>query len=184
MKRILMLTAALACSPAYAGGDKADPMPAASASTATSSAMSTARSASTSRASVASSNRVTVNNAFAAPSGSGSTTRVSSAPDVIPPAIVGGNPCTVGISIGGGGLNGGGGAGLSWESHECSLRQAAAILANLGLTRAAIETLCRTNNDERWALRNAGWYCKDDVDNWIREGYRQGADGAWRKVAR
>jgi hypothetical protein len=192
MKRTLMLASVFACHQAMAWTTTPTPTPAPATtpSQATSASTSAARSASQVNASVgaASTSRVSVHNTVTTggsssggSSSGGSGGGGNNVPDLLLPSIVGGNPCTVGVSFGGMGSGGGGGIGASWESHECSLRQSAAILANLGLTRASIETLCRTSMDERWALRNAGWFCKDDVDRWHAEGYSQGGDGAWRR---
>lgn len=195
MKRTLMLASVFACHQAMAWTTTPTPTPA--PATTPSQATSAARSASQANASAgaASTSRVSVHNTVTTggSSSGGSSSGGSgggggggggggnNVPDLLLPSIVGGNPCTVGVSFGGIGSGGGGGIGASWESHECSLRQSAAILANLGLTRASVETLCRTSMDERWALRNAGWFCKDDVDRWHAEGYSQGGDGAWRR---
>lgn len=190
--KYIVLGAALLL-PAHAWAWKTDPVAPVPAPTPAASAVSGSRSSATVSSSQSLRNKVTTDVTITntvSPSaqgrrggGSGGGRRVvdrssggggsaGAGPELVAPGIVGGNPCTVGVSLGGIGQNGGGTLGWSWESHECSLRQSAAILANLGLTKASVETLCRTSNDERWALRNAGVYCADDVERWRKEGWR------------
>lgn len=85
------------------------------------------------------------------------------------PIIEGGNNCAEGASAGANHWFTG--AFFSWmgENHECSLRQTAAILANMRLEKQAIEVLCRTNMDVRWAMRNSRTPCQDDVERWEKD---------------
>jgi hypothetical protein len=82
-------------------------------------------------------------------------------PEVIPPNVVGGNPCAVGAS-GGLAVSGFGIAGgATWADKQCERRQQAALLYNIGKPRAATELMCQDDN-VRAALRVAGEPCVAD----------------------
>jgi hypothetical protein len=99
------------------------------------------------------------------------TQTIRNTPEVIAPSIVGGNPCSVGVTSGlslpGFGIVGGG----SWEGKGCERRQLAALLYNMGydlpterglpLQQAAVEVLCN-NDDVRAALKSVGQPCIAD----------------------
>lgn len=183
MRGFLLAGAFLLPVSAYAGGHEYPGVPvtpaavtpaAVSPSVSSGPVTSSAASHSASHSSARVTNTVTVGSSQVAASGAGSGDGGggSRAPDVVAPSISGGNPCSVGGSAGGSGLGGGGVLGFMWESHECSLRQTAAILANMGMRGAALETLCRSNNDVRWAMRNNGTPCADDVERWRKAGWR------------
>ena len=83
---------------------------------------------------------------------------VRNVPEVIAPSVIGGNPCSVGISAGmavaGFGITGGG----TWADRACERRQQAALLYNIGEKNAAIALMCE---DERvlTAMNEAGVGC-------------------------
>jgi len=92
---------------------------------------------------------------------SGSYT-VRNTPEVIPPNVVGGNPCSVGAS-GGMALAGFGiAAGGTWADRQCERRQQAALLFNIGKQKAAVALMCQDDN-VRNALRMAGEGCPADI---------------------
>jgi hypothetical protein len=86
---------------------------------------------------------------------------VHNVPEVIPPNVVGGNPCAVGASAGlavsGFGISGGG----TWADKQCERRQQAALLYNMGHGTAATELLCQDDH-VRAALRAVGEPCTAD----------------------
>jgi hypothetical protein len=83
-------------------------------------------------------------------------------PEVIPPNVVGGNPCAIGASAGlsmaGFGIAG----GATWADKQCERRQQAALLFNIGKAKAATELLCQDDNI-RAALRVSGEPCVADA---------------------
>jgi hypothetical protein len=87
---------------------------------------------------------------------------VRNTPEVIPPNVVGGNPCAIGASAGlsmaGFGIAG----GATWADRQCERRQQAALLFNIGKPKAATELLCQDDNI-RAALRVAGEPCVADA---------------------
>jgi hypothetical protein len=99
------------------------------------------------------------------------TQTLRNTPEIIPPSIVGGDPCTVGASGGvtlpGFGIVTGG----SWEGKACERRQLAALLFNMGhgtsgargdtLQEAAVEVLC-VEAGVREALKRIGQPCVAD----------------------
>jgi hypothetical protein len=88
---------------------------------------------------------------------SGSYT-VRNVPEVIAPSIVGGNPCTVGIS-GGVGVSGFGfTAGGTWADRQCERRQEAALLYNIGQHDASVALLCQ-DDSVRAAINSTGQAC-------------------------
>jgi hypothetical protein len=122
-------------------------------------------------------NSTTVNVSTAGSSGNGSTSAtdpssyqyigygggytIHNTPEVIPPNVVGGNPCAIGAS---GGLSMAGfgiAAGATWADKQCERRQQAALLFNIGKAKAATELLCQDDN-VRAALRTAGEPCVAD----------------------
>ena len=92
---------------------------------------------------------------------SGSYT-VRNTPEVIPPSVVGGNPCSVGAS-GGLSLPGFGIAlGGTWADKACERRQQAALLFNMGEQTVAYEMMCQDDN-VRAAMRSANKPCIADT---------------------
>jgi hypothetical protein len=100
-----------------------------------------------------------------------STQTLRNTPEIVAPSIVGGNPCTVGMS-GGVALPGFGiVTGGSWEGKACERRQLAALLYNMGhdipgakggsLEDAAVEVLC-VDVSVREAMRRIGQPCVAD----------------------
>ncbi len=100
-----------------------------------------------------------------------STQTLRNTPEIVAPSIVGGNPCTVGMS-GGVALPGFGiVTGGSWEGKACERRQLAALLYNMGhdipgakggsLEDAAVEVLC-VDVAVREAMRRIGQPCVAD----------------------
>jgi hypothetical protein len=105
------------------------------------------------------------------PSNYTSTQTLRNTPEIVAPSIVGGNPCTVGMS-GGVALPGFGiVTGGSWEGKACERRQLAALLYNMGhdipgakggsLEDAAVEVLC-ADVSVREAMRRIGQPCVAD----------------------
>jgi len=71
---------------------------------------------------------------------------VRNVPDVVAPSIIGGNPCSVGVSGGVAAAGFGITAGGTWADRACERRQEAALLYNIGKHAAAVALLCQ---DER-----------------------------------
>jgi hypothetical protein len=87
---------------------------------------------------------------------------VRNTPEVIPPSVVGGNPCAVGAS-GGVSLPGFGiAAGGTWADRACERRQQSALLFNMNKPRAAVELLCQDEH-VREAMRLVGEPCVADI---------------------
>lgn len=181
MKSALVIIPLLLPLHAHAGGsDKPAGTVSAPSAPTTSAATASAVSRSASHATARVQNNVTITNAARSsdhsdagnsPAGGlrgGQGLRV---PDVAPPSISGGNPCSVGVSLGGSGMGGGGAFGLMWESHDCALRQQAALMANLGRPDVAVGLLC---NDPwvRDAMARQATPCAIDRERWIKEGWR------------
>lgn len=86
---------------------------------------------------------------------------VRNVPEVVAPSIVGGNPCAIGASGGlalsGFGITG----GATWADKQCERRQQAALLYNIGRSKAAVELMCQDDN-VRAALRISGEPCVTD----------------------
>lgn len=92
---------------------------------------------------------------------SGSYT-VRNTPEVIPPNVMGGNPCAVGAS-GGLSMPGFGLAmGATWADRACERRQQAALLFNMGEQKVALELMCQDDNI-RSAMRVAARPCTADT---------------------
>jgi hypothetical protein len=148
-----------------------------SAARATANTMSAAKSAAVGN--VGNSSTTTVNVSGAGSSNTGSSTTdpsgytgqyigygggytVRNTPEVIPPNVVGGNPCSVGasggMSVAGFGIAG----GATWADKQCERRQQAALLFNIGKPKAATELMCQDDN-VRAALRIAGEPCAADA---------------------
>ena len=87
---------------------------------------------------------------------------VHNVPEVIPPNVVGGNPCAVGASgglaVAGFGIAGGG----TWADRACERRQQAALLFNMGEQKVALELMCQDDN-VRSAMKLGGKPCSADV---------------------
>ncbi len=91
---------------------------------------------------------------------SGSYT-VRNTPEVIPPSVVGGNPCAVGAS-GGLSLPGFGiAAGGTWADKACERRQQAALMFNMGETKVAYELMCQDEHVHQ-AMVSSGKPCTAD----------------------
>jgi hypothetical protein len=87
---------------------------------------------------------------------------VRNTPEVIPPAVMGGNPCAVGAS-GGMSLPGFGLAmGATWADRSCERRQQAALLFNMGEQKVALELMCQDDHI-RSAMRIAARPCAADT---------------------
>ena len=92
---------------------------------------------------------------------SGSYT-VRNTPEVIPPSVVGGNPCAVGAS-GGLSLPGFGVAlGGTWADKACERRQQAALMFNMGENKVAYELMCQDEHVHQ-AMVSSGKPCTADV---------------------
>jgi hypothetical protein len=88
---------------------------------------------------------------------SGSYT-VRNTPEVIPPNVMGGNPCAVGAS---GGISAPGfglAMGATWADRACERRQQAALLFNMGEQKVALELMCQDDN-VRAAMKIAARPC-------------------------
>lgn len=86
---------------------------------------------------------------------------VRNTPEVIPPSVVGGNTCAIGVS-GGLSLPGFGIAGgATWADRACERRQEAALLYNMGEHKVAYTLMCQDDN-VRKAMREAGKPCLQD----------------------
>ena len=92
---------------------------------------------------------------------SGSYT-VRNTPEVIPPNVMGGNPCAVGAS-GGLSMPGFGLAmGATWADRACERRQQAALLFNMGEQKVALELMCQDDHI-RSAMKVAARPCTADI---------------------
>jgi hypothetical protein len=136
----------------------ATPVTAASSSSSSAVAQSRARATSS----------VTVTNSAAAGSPGGRAP--ARAPDVSG-AVYGGNTCAVGGTIGGSGPGAGGLLGFTWEANDCTIRQEAALMANLGRADVALQILC---NDPYVAdaMARVGTPCARDVERWKQAGWK------------
>jgi hypothetical protein len=180
MRHILLAATALAM---LSGAAYADNSTSNSHSTATASNRSASTSRSAAIGNVGNSSNININTyagVDSSGSGSGSSSATTAAtdpsygisysggytvrnvPEVIPPNVVGGNPCSVGasggMSVAGFGIAG----GATWADKQCERRQQAALLFNIGKQRAATELLCQDAN-VRAALRVAGEPCAADA---------------------
>lgn len=87
---------------------------------------------------------------------------VKSVPDVVPPSIVGGNPCMISASIGGSGVGFGFGVGVGVEDEGCETRQVVALMSNMGDRQAAFLHLCLHNSQVADTVKAAGFgSCQD-----------------------
>ena len=92
----------------------------------------------------------------------GGSYTIRNTPEVIPPSVVGGNPCAVGAS-GGVALPGFGLAlGGTWADKACERRQQSALLFNMGENKVALELMCQDDN-VRTAMRVSGKPCTADT---------------------
>ncbi len=82
-------------------------------------------------------------------------------PEVIPPNVVGGNPCAVGASGGVSAPGFGLALGATWADKACERRQQAALLFNMGEQKVALELMCQDDN-VRTAMRVGGKPCLAD----------------------
>lgn len=105
---------------------------------------------------------VTVNNSTG---GGGGYNARGNTPDVVGGSVSGGNSCGLGASGGGSGPGFGGLLSFMWEGKGCERRMNAALLANLGQTEAALETLCYDDTVRR-ALYSVGRPCDRDARGW------------------
>lgn len=86
---------------------------------------------------------------------------VRNTPEVMPPSVVGGNTCAIGVS-GGLALPGFGIAGgATWADKACERRQQAALLYNMGEHKVAYALMCQDDH-VRQAMREAGEACLQD----------------------
>jgi hypothetical protein len=92
----------------------------------------------------------------------GGSYTIRNTPEVIPPSVVGGNPCAVGAS-GGLSLPGFGVAlGGTWADKACERRQQAALMFNMGETKVAYELMCQDEHVHQ-AMVSSGKPCTADV---------------------
>lgn len=92
----------------------------------------------------------------------GGSYTIRNTPEVIPPSVVGGNPCAVGAS-GGVALPGFGLAlGGTWADKACERRQQAALMFNMGETKVAYELMCQDEHVHQ-AMVSSGKPCTADV---------------------
>jgi hypothetical protein len=87
---------------------------------------------------------------------------VRNVPEVVPPSVVGGNPCAIGASGGPAVAGFGISAGGTWADKACERRQQAALLFNMGEQRVALELMCQ-DDSVRSAMRIGGKPCSADV---------------------
>jgi len=87
---------------------------------------------------------------------------VHNVPEVIPPNVVGGNPCAVGASGGLAVAGFGIAAGGTWADRACERRQQAALLFNMGEQKVALELMCQDDN-VRSAMKLGGKPCLADI---------------------
>lgn len=94
--------------------------------------------------------------------GYGGSLTVRNTPEVIPPNVVGGNPCAVGASGGVSAPGLGLALGSTWADKACERRQQAALLFNMGEPQVALELLCQDDN-VRAAMKLGGKPCTADT---------------------
>jgi hypothetical protein len=92
---------------------------------------------------------------------SGSYT-VRNTPEVIPPNVMGGNPCAVGASGGVSTPGFGLAMGATWADKACERRQQAALLFNMGEQKVALELMCQDEH-VREAMKVAARPCVADI---------------------
>lgn len=118
-----------------------------------------------------SSNSVNVTQNGGNGSGGGWSAR-GNTPDVFAPALAGGNPCALAASGGLAGLGAGATFGNMREGERCELRQAAALLANMGDRPGAFAVLCQ----DPWVADAMATMippqpCPKDERRWRKEGW-------------
>ncbi len=92
----------------------------------------------------------------------GGSYTIRNTPEVIPPSVVGGNPCAVGAS-GGLSLPGFGVAlGGTWADKACERRQQAALMFNMGEAKVAYELMCQDEHVHQ-AMVSSGKPCTADT---------------------
>jgi hypothetical protein len=87
---------------------------------------------------------------------------VRNTPEVIPPSVMGGNPCAVGASGGMSVAGFGIAAGGTWADRACERRQQAALLFNMGEQKVALELMCQDEH-VRDAMKLSGKPCTADI---------------------
>lgn len=87
---------------------------------------------------------------------------VRNTPEVIPPSVVGGNPCAIGASGGMAVAGFGIAAGGTWADRSCERRQQAALLFNMGESKVALELMCQDDH-VRDAMKLSGKPCTADI---------------------
>lgn len=87
--------------------------------------------------------------------------RVETVPNVTPPSIVGGNPCSIGGSLGGSILGFGIAGGVQTEGDKCETRQAVALLANMGYKAEALMMFCMNSEKVSNTYKAMGMNCTD-----------------------
>ena len=83
-------------------------------------------------------------------------------PEVIPPNVMGGNPCAVGASGGVSTPGFGLAMGATWADKACERRQQAALLFNMGEQKVALELMCQDDH-VRDAMKIAARPCTADI---------------------
>lgn len=87
--------------------------------------------------------------------------RITSAPSMTAPNVFSSNPCVISASAAGSGMGFGFAIGAGIEDRDCTRRAHAALLAQMGLPRAAAEVLCN-NAEVRAAMAVSGVPCAAD----------------------
>jgi len=90
-----------------------------------------------------------------------SNIKMENVPNVTPPSLVGGNPCSVGVSGGGSILGFGISAAVMKEGVRCELRQSVALLANMGFVKESLVMFCMGNEDVSEMFRSLGMGCTE-----------------------
>lgn len=178
MKHVLLGAALLLPVHAWAH-DPAKPVTPAGSSSVSGPASATVNNAvrSSVRNAVRNTNNVTVTQSSGADPGGanagwgGAGGRGGNAPDVVAPSISGGDSCGLAATAGGSGMGGGGILGFMWESHDCDMRQKAALMANMGRPDVAIQLLCE-DAYVRDAMAKAGTPCEVDRQRWLAAGWK------------
>ena len=88
-----------------------------------------------------------------------SNIKMENVPNVTPPSLVGGNPCSVGVSGGGSILGFGISAAVMQEGARCELRQSVALLANMGFVKESLVMFCQGNSDVAHTFESLGMTC-------------------------
>lgn len=188
----LTLAFCLLAAPALAGGDHTAP-PATTTTASSSQAASVAQSRAAAASRSHSESRAIGGASTVTVSQTGSSaSEPRRAPDLLAPSISGGNPCSTGFSAGVAVPGGAATFGQMGEGQNCTLRQEAALFAQMGDPAMAREILCNDPYVRAAAgrLATAGRIAEPCLEDegawekaWTAEGWYRASDGRWYRKA-